>query len=146
MTAKDVTIAREIRTAIDDAGLTGPPTVTYVNDDLIELDRVSGTEVYVSATLTKRRIARARWASTVLVDVTAVAPRTEDGAIGEADSEAEQDSWLAFIDEEVMPVIEDGTFDGRKPLEIAFLQRLSREKTRENALFYTKFRVTFPLV
>lgn len=146
MTAKDVSLAKAILTAFESATFSNSAIAKYANDLSRPLEDVSKPEIWVSATLRPRRLARDAWGDDATVTVIAMSPQKIAGASGDQDLEDEKDAWLSFIDDELLPVIKGFSSEGRKPQTIEFEQRMDPEKIRKLSLFYTKFQVNFLLV
>lgn len=121
-------------------------TAAYARDVELNLESVSTPKIYVDGTVAHARQSRATWSRSVTLNVIAVSPQEQRGDSALAAVENEKDAWLAFIDDELIAVIQAATVSGKKPVAIEFEQRMDPDKVREHSLFWTKFQINFPIV
>jgi hypothetical protein len=147
VTATDVAMAKELVTKLADRmPFSNEATVHYAHDVEKEVEEVTAPELWIDGTLEHKRSARKYWSKSAVVAVAAIKRQTETGQSSDEATQDEKDDWLTFIDNELIVPIQNIRLGGKLPYSIEFEERLDRDHLRVNAILYTEFQITFPIV
>ena len=139
-------MARQLATDLNAIPFSNGASATYARDVDLETQQITGPKLWVDATQAEQLVARSQWGQAITLQVTAIAPRVQNGQDGSVAVEAEKDAWLDFIDDEVIAVIRTTKNQGRLPTQINFVHRLKSAALREGRQLLTQFQIVFPLV